>query len=574
MKLKRMMLDLLCTVSVAGAVSVGCSEISMFSVDAPEDLQDRIDEIADSKNQGNTDGTTNITIQNEYVGADDGSSAWWTEFSDYFTVPSGKLLHLEFVNNGTGVNNWNNYNLCVSTPYERGADAYSEYFVLRSDSYGWGNADFASALIQNDYPDLDGDGDIWNDFRSYMQGANVTMTVDHSPEGYVFVTIVAETADGLTVTQTYNHPVSSTEDINAFLICDGSWFQVKKAWLADSEAKPVEDVEAESISASGYPSTLELGSEDFWGEAVATVTYADGTTAEVAEEDLTFTVPDLTTTGKKTILYSYSKTKQGNYGKAVAGYYTIDVVNPVVSISAEAVVNVIGAAKHVTLSPAMVKVTAVLADDSEMQLPVAQCNVSFADDKVVYEGTPASYKDAVNITYTTSTGNELTATCDLEIVKSALPAQTEAVGLEDCTTPWWTAFSQDWKVAPGETQAVSMTVSSDNAANWHSPCTILRAASDIAVEYAVVRMDNYGWGDGYASAVLSSDWNFDIFAANIDGSEVSITVTNNGDGTASIRYYVVYADGTAHFQYYDNITVTGDDMQFAIVTEGSYLVFD
>ena len=94
-----------------------------------------------------------------------------------------------------------------------------------------------------------------------------------------------------------------------------------------------------------------------------------------------------------------------------------------------------------------------------------------------------------------------------------------------------------------------MNCYSDNAANWHSPSTILRKAD--MIEYAVVRMDNYGWGDGYDSATLTNDWDFDVFQANINNSKIKITVTNNGDNTADIMYDVTYSNGDTHFQKYE-----------------------
>ena len=584
MKIQKLMLSLSCAAAAAVAMTVSCSEIDMYSVDAPEDLQERIDEIAEqNKPTDDGSGIVPVVLQATNVGANDGTSAWWTEFSDYFTIPTGKLLHLEFVNNGTGVNNWNNWNLAVTNPYERPkeneASSYAEYFVLRSDSYGWGNADYQGALIANDYPDLDEDGDIWNDFRAIMQGAYVTMTVDHSTEGYVFVTAVAEGTDGTVITETYNQPVSSTEDIWAFIICDGSWFEMKKAWLAPSEAKPVEDVQPASITASGYPTTIEIGSEDFWGEAVATVTYEDGVSEQVSSDDLTFTVPDLTTVGTKTILYSYSKTKMGNYGKAVAGYYTIEVVNPVVAISAEAVIGTIGAAKYVTLSEGAVKVTAILADESRMVLPNGQCKITLNTDNPVYSGAEATYEKVATVVYTTSSGTELTAEADLVVRPSSLPAQTEPVGLEDCTTAFWSMFTQDWKVSPNESVSVSMSVKSNNAANWNSPTIVLRNSipqgQDGYTEYVVARMDNWNWmGASTQIGVLTSNWDWDTFQNNVNGSIVSITVTNRGDNYANIRYFVISADFSEHFQYHDIIAVNSAVLTFAVFGEGCYLVFD
>jgi hypothetical protein len=88
---------------------VGCESLEPYSIDAPSDLQRRIDSIAASK--PNTGDTTYIIIATPIVGPEDNSAGWWAYFSDYFTIPANKLLHLEFVNHGTGINNWNNWNL-------------------------------------------------------------------------------------------------------------------------------------------------------------------------------------------------------------------------------------------------------------------------------------------------------------------------------------------------------------------------------------------------------------------------------------------------------------------------------
>ena len=111
---------------------------------------------------------------------------------------------------------------------------------------------------------------------------------------------------------------------------------------------------------------------------------------------------------------------------------------------------------------------------------------------------------------------------------------------------------------------------SDNLANWHSPCTILRKADKS--EYGVVRMDNFGWGNGYATAVGTSDWNWDKFTSNITGSKVVIKVTNNGNNTADVLYNVTYANGETQFQKYTGVTVDSNDLNCALVTEVSYLV--
>lgn len=570
MKTPRLMLSVLCTAAFTAAVSVSCSEISMIEINAPEDLQSRIDEIAE-KNKKDTGDTTYVTIATAIVGAEDCSSGWWTEFSDYFPVPSNKLLHLEFVNHGSGANNWNNWNLCLAKG-KRDGEGYSEYFVIRSDAYGWGNGDYNGALISTDYQDIDGDGDIWNDFRANIEGAYVEMDIDHSVSGYAFVTVKMTSKDGSVVmTETYNHPVTSDE-FNAFLICDGSWFEMKKAYLIPSKIAAVEDQQPVSIVATGYPTALEIGDEDFWGEAIATVTFEDGSVAAADKDDITFTVvPDLTTIGMKTVVYSYSKTKQGNYGKSVNNFYTIEVTNPIVSLEAAAKVNVIGNAKYATLSAGAFQVEATYSDGTKSMLAPSQFSVAFTGEKFIHEATVGTVENVATITYTSASGKTVETSADLVIAKSSNEPQTAQVGASDFSTGWWVpeGFSKEFHVAPYTSETVTMTLGSDNLANFHSACTALRATD--LTEYAVVRQDHFGWGTGYETVAASSNWNWDTFAGNLNGSEITITVTNCGDNTANVRYKVTYANGEEHFQYYDNLGVNSSDLNFCNIVEEAYL---
>ena len=575
--MKKLMLRLLAVAAFVASVSVSCSEVSFIEINPPADLQSKIDSIQALKDAQNTGDKTTIDIAVAEVGAKDYTSGWWVDFSQYFVVPQGKCLTVKFINHngtldGTGTgNNWSNWNMCVASG-ERDSDGYTEFFVLRSDAYGWGNGDYNGAMISQDYPDTDGDGDIWNDFKRHLDGAAVEMQIDYATAGTVFLTATHTSVDGVVLTETYEQPVTGPS-VTAFLIADGSFMEVKEAYLEPSKILEIPDEMAASITVSGTPAAIEVGSTDFWGNGVATVTFADGSTTVADTADVTFVVPDLSTVGTKTIIYSYSKTKQGNYGKPVAGTYTIDVTNSIVALEVSANAYLVGGSKYVTLSPAAVKVIAEYADGSKAPLKSSQFTVAFTDDKVVYEGVEGTYEEAYTVTYTSASGSVVEAKGSVVIAKSDLPAQTEMVGLEDNSTPWWVHFSRDWAVAPYEMVSVSMKLGSTGLNNWHSPCTILRKA-DMS-EYGVVRMDHFGWGAGYDGIVkATSNWNWDTFLPNLNGAEVAITFANNGDNTASVRYHVIFPNGDVHFQYYDALAVDSADLQFAIVTEGSHLIFD
>ncbi len=547
---------------------VGCEKLDLYSIDAPSDLQSRIDSIAAAK--PNTGDTTYVTITTAIVGAENNSSGWWTTFSDYFSVPTGKLLHLEFINHGTGVNNWNNWNLAVTNEIaDRAAADYKEYFVLRSDAYGWGgkmaNVDpryaFDIKMITHNYPDTDGNGDIWNDFRTTMQGARVSLDIDHSATGNVFVTATAVGTNGVTLVETYQQPVSAAADLMAFLICDGSYFEMKKAYLIPSKVTVVEDVNPVSIAVTGTPAFLELGNKNFWGDAKATVTFADGSSAQVDSADISFNViPDMTTLGVKTVVVAYSKTKQGAYCKAVTTFYKLEVTNPVVGLEVTTMPLITKyyyfSGDPILFNTTGLVVTGTYSDGTKAVIP---------KETLQFGKIPAaSGTQSALISYVGAT-KTVTTTCPLTLVKGI-----GQVGANDFSTAWWTAFSADYKVPSGSSKTLTMYCYSDNLANWHSPCTILRKTDK--TENAVVRMDSFGWGAGYGTATLTSDWNWDKFTSNISGSKVVITVTNNGNNTADVLYNVTYATGETHFQKYAGVTVDSADLNCALVTEVSYLV--
>jgi len=566
MKTTKLIKCALCVTVLAAFGLVGCEKLDIFSIDAPSDLQNRIDSIAAAKAKLDTGDTTYLNIATAIVGPEDNSAGWWLFFSDYFTIPSNKLLHLEFVNHGTGVSNWNNWNLAVTNEIaDRDAADYKEYFLLRSDAYGWGNSDYDGKMISHNYPDTDGDGDIWNDFRTTMQGAYVTIEVDHSATGNAFVTTKSVGTNGVELVQTYQQPVSATADIVSFLVCDGSYFEMKKAYLLPSKMAIIEDVNPVSIVIKGAPAFVESGNTNFWGDAIATVTFADGSSEQVDSSDITFNViPEMTSLGVKTVVVAYSKTKQGAYCQAVSTFYTLEVTNPVVSLEVSTLPNITTyyyySSDSILFNTKGIVVTATYSDGSKGIAP----NETLKFGKI--PAASGSQSAAISFVGATKT---VTVNCPVTLVKGI-----GQVGTNDFSTKWWTAFSDNYTVASGSSKTFSLYCYSNQINNYNSPCTILRKASALpeSKEFGVVRMDNFGWGDGYGTAISTSDWNWDVFISNINGSRVVITVTNKGDNTADVLYNVTYTNGETHFQKYEGITIDSSDLSCALVTEGSYLV--
>ena len=591
MQAKKILLGAMCAAFFG---MVGCTGLEPYTIDAPEDLADKIAEYKAEKEARNQGDTVLVDITHAMVGAEDNSTGWWGDWSQSFEVPAGRLLHLEFINYGAKVETWNNWNLVFATTPGHSTEDNSDYaerLVLRADHYGWG-AGWDIALDKNYIDDVEladyGDA-FWADFKEKMDGAYVVMEIDRSPLGVTFITVEAQAKDGSIVSKTYNFPLNDSI-IYAFLTTDSSHFDMQKAYLINSKITEIAEVQPASISITGFPASVSQGTtleEVLEGATLAAkVTYEDGTSGDVALEDVAFSVSETfaSVPGEDVILYTYNKTKSGAVASTpVAGFTKVTITTELESITASAKAYVVGNGKYITLSPSAISVTGVYSGGSTLPISSSDCTVSFTEDKVVYDAVPGTYANAFTVTYG-SGADAMTATGDLVIAASSLPAQEENVGAKDFSNGWWSTFTRDWVVAPGESQTIGFTLYSKGAANYQSPCTILRRA-DLS-EYGVVRMDHWCWGAAtgdtdpasanYPARIdITSDWNFEgtYFAEHLNGSTVNITVAN--DGTyASISYYVIYPDGEeTHFQRYDKIPVDANDVQFALVTEASYLEF-
>ena len=150
------------------------------------------------------------------------------------------------------------------------------------------------------------------------------------------------------------------------------------------------------------------------------------------------------------------------------------------------------------------------------------------------------------------------------------------LGATDNSTAFWGAHTNNIKVEPKETKVVNFTNYSNGGGNWNNFVIVLNDAST-TTEYAVVRADNYGWGNGYAActATMEDGRDWATWLAAMNGAKVTAYITNNGDGTADIKAVMKGTDGNEYLQEYKGInTVNPDDMYFRFTVDGCHLVFD
>ena len=169
--------------------------------------------------------------------------------------------------------------------------------------------------------------------------------------------------------------------------------------------------------------------------------------------------------------------------------------------------------------------------------------------------------------------NELSAFEQTVVVPTPL-----SIGAEDCSTPFWGDHTANIKVEPKETKVVNLTNYTSGGANWNNFLVVL--CKDNNAEYAVLRADNYGWGDGYVACTPIGGFGPDEAAwaawlKAMNGAKVTAYITNVGDGTANVKAVMYGTDGKTYTQEYFGInTVDPENFFFRFTVDGSHLVFD
>ena len=235
------------------------------------------------------------------------------------------------------------------------------------------------------------------------------------------------------------------------------------------------------------------------------------------------------------------------------------------------------------LSEAMANVTGVVTFEQEVTKNVTAADLQF---EAIPDMEEVGQKTLVVIYNKTFKGEyaekSLIATKTFSVVKElsaftqtlVVPSPT-ILGAEDNTSAWWSAHTENIKVAPKETKVVNFVNYSSGANNWNNFVIVLND-NTTATEYAVLRADNFGWGNGYAACTSSggqADWA--TWLAAMDGAKVTAYISNNGDGTADVRTVMYGTDGVTYTQDYIGInTVDPDDMYFRFTIDGCHLEFE
>lgn len=552
-----------CMAAMGLTALTGCEGSDMFSVNGPDWLSEKIDSIANS----NKDAAP--TISPTTLGATDNSDAWWTSHLDAdIKIESNKSYSTTFTNYTSGANNYNNYVVVL-----RKADK-TEYAVMRSDDYCWGDAvggNGGPLITHSNSASAD-----WGAWLAQMNGAKVTVTVTNYGDNTADVVAEVTGTEGLTSTQKYlGIPVESS-DLYLDFTTDGCHYVFDKA---EMDVADVKDQQPESMELIDVPAEVDKGTslKDFTSTLKAKVTYADGAIKDVDASDLEFVVvPDMETVGEKYVVATLKKTLLGKTAdKTISANAKFSVVAGIKSIK---ITKAPSRTKYYFYNSAALKgVDHTLAFDPTGMEVTATCvegdPAVLDNSKLTFSKIPAT-AGTHQVTITTENGKKTTV--DVTVAESAVKAVTmspSVLGAEDNSTMWTApTYTEFEKIALGQTAVIKFTNYSNLGGNWNNFLAVLRSGD---AEQTVLRADNWGWGAGYEASVKSdgqADWA--TWLAAMNGAQVTAYFTNCGNGTVDAQFIMVGTDGNTYNQYYLGLNnFDPSDVQVGFSVDGSHLNF-
>ena len=626
-----------CAAAFGLLMMTSCEGSDLFNIDAPDWLSSKADSIANSKSQGGDEVIEGLEEDVYTIGATDYSTGWWAVFSKYYQIPEGEKWIAQFnLNiNPSATNTYKNFAMIICNDEDRGAANYKEYGAIRYDFQPSGNSEWGD-YIDRSLATSDLEFQTDTDTGVDKLGGKVTLTIDRTGGGLIVTMTngtVTKTYTQKTPLVNLNADPSNTT-IRAFLVPEGSYIS-----FLGSTIEPIggftskEDKQPLSMTLNGVPKKVLLGTtlEEVLANVTATIQYEQEVSATVKAEDLTFqAVPNISSLGKKTLVAAYGKTYKGEAANApIIGTAEFEVVDKMyTSIGATDNSTAFWGAHsdNIKVNAGETFVTTFTnytsgqnnwnnfcvvlckADNTEYAVVRAD-NYGWGDGYGACStsggqsdwGAWLKAMDGAKVTtYVTNNGD---GTADVKAVMLGTDGNTyvqeyngintvdpndfyfrftvdgshiefdNVIGADDNSTAFWGAHSEMINVPVGKTVSTRIKNFTNGVSNWNNFCVVLTRQDN--TEYAVVRADNYGWGDCYGACTPSggqADWGAWLKA--MDEAMVTVSVTNNG-GSIDVKCIMVGNDGNTYYQDYIGISPTdGNDVYFRFTVDGSHLIFE
>ena len=156
---------------------------------------------------------------------------------------------------------------------------------------------------------------------------------------------------------------------------------------------------------------------------------------------------------------------------------------------------------------------------------------------------------------------------------------------KNTSAAWWTNFSKDYyTLKKGSKAELKFYNYSNKVANWNNWCLVATNAERGAEGYGehfVLRNDNYGWftvaggntndNSSNVEFTLQSDYNWDTFLEDMDGSLVDMNVEFNGNVVKMTSTITTTTKKVYNYSFSMKLTQPEDKVVLFFVNEGSYI---
>ena len=624
-------------VALGAMALTSCEGGDLYNVNSPDWLAGKIDSIAAQKGSGEEE-IEGMEEDVYTVGAPDYSTGWWAVFSKYYQVPDGEKWVAQFnLNiNPAATNTYKNFAMIICNDEDRGAANYKEYGAIRFDNQPSGNSewgDYIDRSLVSSTLTFETDTDAGVD----KLGGKVTLTVDRTSGGLVVTMTngnVTKTYNQTSKLENLNAD-SSNSKIRCFLCPEGSYIN----WLGSTIEPiggftSAEDKQPLSMTLNGVPRKVLQGTDikAAFANVTATIQFETGVSKDVTAADLTFqAIPDMETLGTKTLIAVYNKTYKGEGAtQPVIGnaeFMVVDKLYTTIGNSDNSTGFWDAHSDNFKVGPKETFVTSFTnytngqnnwnnfvvvlcsSDGSKEYAVVRADNYGWGDGYAAC--TPsggqsdwAAWLKAMDgAKVTVAVTNQGDGTADVQCVMIGNDGKTyiqnytgintvdpnncyfnltvdgshiefdDVIGAEDNSTAFWGAHSQMLRVPQGQSVTTRIKNFTNLQNNWNNFCVVLTREDN--TEYAVVRADNYGWGDSYGACTPSggqNDWAAWLKA--MDEAMCYVSVTNNGS-SCDVKCIMIGNDGKTYKQDYIGISpIDGEDLFFRFTVDGSHLVFE
>ena len=156
---------------------------------------------------------------------------------------------------------------------------------------------------------------------------------------------------------------------------------------------------------------------------------------------------------------------------------------------------------------------------------------------------------------------------------------------KNTSAAWWTNFSKDYyTLKKGSKAELKFYNYSNKVANWNNWCLVAANAERGAEGYGehfVLRNDNYGWftvaggntndNSSNVEFTLQSDYNWDTFLDDMEGSLVDMNVEFNGNVVKMTSTITTTTKKVYNYSFSMKLTQPEDKVVLFFVNEGSYI---